>query len=162
MTKSWEFRKLQKNGNRTVEVTVELEAEGLGACADDPYYQGDLTKEESLDLARAVLAKFDPSPLAVGTHARVVDGSMCGCHGVVIGTVREDGRVILRCHDGVLIQPAECVRASFDGREREAHRRDLVGCIALRNQHWDVLRGGRSDDAARRPRHHVASGYRRV
>jgi hypothetical protein len=112
MTKTWEFKKLQKNATRTVEITVELrdEDDHLGAYADDSYYYGDLTKEESIDLARAVLAKLDPSEFPVGAHARVVDGAMCGVDGFIVGTVKEDGYVILRCRDGILLQPPRFVR----------------------------------------------------
>ncbi len=133
--KSWEFKKLRKSGIRTVEITVELKDDHLYAIADDDYYYGDLTKEESLDLARAVLAKFDPPSFSgsiepigavsqssiedfeaalarfpVGAHARVVDGAMCGIDGFIVGTVREDGYVILRCRDGISLQPPRFVR----------------------------------------------------
>ena len=109
----WGFTRTHgKSKHRHVEITVELRdnEDHLGAYAEDSYYYGDISKEESLDLARVVLAKLDPPPFAVGTHVHVVDGAMCGCYGVVIGTVREDGYVVLRCRDGVLLQPAKFVR----------------------------------------------------
>ncbi len=112
MTKSWGFRKPNEYGSPTVEITVELRDndDHLGAFAEDDYYYGDITRDESIELARTVLAKLDPPPFVVGAHARVVNGAMCGCYGVVIGTVREDGYVILRCRDGLLLQPAEFLR----------------------------------------------------
>ena len=112
-TRSWGFSKTHATGYSTVEITIELrdDDDHLHAIADDDdYYYGDLTKEESLDLARTVLTKLDPPPFAVGTHVHVVDGAMCGCYGVVIGTVREDGYVILRCRDGILLAPPRFVR----------------------------------------------------
>lgn len=112
MTKSWEFKKPRASGCPTTEITVELREDEnyLGAYADDSYYYGNLTKEESIDLARAVLDKLDPSGFPVGAHARVVDGAMCGVDGFIMGTVREDGYVILRCRDGILLQPPRFVR----------------------------------------------------
>lgn len=108
---AWEFKKLQKNGTRTTEITVELrDDDHLFAYADDDHYYGDLTKEESIDLARAVLAKLDTPAFPVGAHARVVDGPMCGCDGFVAGIVQHDGYVILRCRDGLLLQPPRFVR----------------------------------------------------
>ncbi len=113
MTKIWGFTRTHgKSDRRHVEITVELREEDdhLGAYAEDSYYYGDLTKEESLELARAVLAKLDPSGFPVGAHARVVDGAMCGIDGFIVGTVREDGHVILRCRDGISLQPPRFVR----------------------------------------------------
>jgi hypothetical protein len=113
VTKSWGFTRTHgKSTHRHVEITVELrDDEGhLGAYAEDSYYYGDLPKEQAIDLARAVLAKFDQSLFPVGAHARVVDGAMCGIDGFIVGTVREDGYVILRCRDGISLQPPRFVR----------------------------------------------------
>ena len=114
-TRSWGFRRDHKSGRRTVEITVELRGDEdyLGAYAEDSYYYGDLTKEESLDLARAVLAKLDPPAFAPGDHARVVDGPLCGDHGIVLGTVRETGNVVLRCAQGILLQPAQFLKGGL-------------------------------------------------
>lgn len=114
-TKLWEFRKLHKNDNRTVEITVELRdgEDHLCAYADDDYYYGNLTKDESLDLARSVLARLDPAAFVSGDPARVVDGPMCGAHGIVLGTVRESGAVILKCRDGITLQPKQFVKAGL-------------------------------------------------
>lgn len=114
-TKYWEFKKPRENGCLTTEITVELRdnEDCLGAYADDSYYYGNLTKEESIELARAVLEKLDPAALSPGTPVRVVDGPMCGSHGVVLGTVRESGYVILKCHDGILLQPPQFVRVEL-------------------------------------------------
>jgi hypothetical protein len=115
-TQSWGFRKPREKGAPTVEITVELRdgEDHLGAYADDAYYYGDLTKEESLALARAVLAKLDPPPFEPGDHVWVVDGPMCGCNGFVLGTVRESGHVIVSCSTGarseILLQPIRFVR----------------------------------------------------
>lgn len=108
--KIWEFKKKRERGCPTTEITVSLGERGLSAVADDDHYYGDLTKEESLELARAVLEKLDPSPFPVGAHARVVDGTMCGVDGFIVGTVREDGYIILRCRDRILLQPPRFVR----------------------------------------------------
>ncbi len=110
MNKSWHFMKKRKVGCDTAEIMVQLTDDGLYAIADDDHYHGVLDREGSLDLARAVLEKLDPPAFAVGTHARVVDGAMCGCYGVVVGTIREDGYVLLRCRDGLLLQPSKFLR----------------------------------------------------
>lgn len=108
--KSWEFLKHHKNGNATVEITVELQEQSdhLGAFADDSHYFGDLTKEQSIDLARCVLERLDPTPCKVGQHAHVVTGPMCGTSGFVIGHVRETGDVVLKSHHGevLVLKPA--------------------------------------------------------
>lgn len=114
MNNIWCFRKPNPDGKPTVEITVELRADNdhLGAYAEDSYYYGDLTREESLDLAQAVLAKLSPAPFKIGAHARVVDGPMCGADGFVVGHLLEDGQVVLQCREGLLLQPASFVRAT--------------------------------------------------
>lgn len=114
-TRIWEFRKPNKHGRPTVEITMELRSDQdhLGASAEDSYYYGDLTKEESLDLARAVLDKLDPVAFSIGDHVRVVDGAMCGYDAVVLGTVRETGCVVLRCGHGLLLQPAKFLKGTL-------------------------------------------------
>jgi hypothetical protein len=107
---TWEFTQNDKGGNPFAMVYVDIVDDGMTAYAEDGYYNGRIAREEALDLARAVMARFDPPAFAVGAHVRVVDGALCGCYGVVIGTVREDGYVILRCRDGVLLQPAKFLR----------------------------------------------------
>ncbi len=110
MNLSWEFKKPNKHGSPTVEITVELrdEEDVLGAYAEDSYYYGDLPKEHALDLARAVLAKFGTS-FPIGTFVRVIDGALTGSDGFVVGTLI-DGDVVVQLDEWSGILPAKFLR----------------------------------------------------
>ena len=55
MNKSWDFMKHRPVGSDTAEINVRLTDEGLYAIADDDFYYGDLGRDGSLELARAVV-----------------------------------------------------------------------------------------------------------
>jgi hypothetical protein len=61
----WVFTQIAKSGHAIGMVWVGIDDEGMSAYAEDGYYNGRLTKSDSLALARAIIAKLDPDAVVV-------------------------------------------------------------------------------------------------